>query len=428
MAKLPKIVIIGAGSAIFGLSMLKDAFSTKSLWGSDLVLVDINEAAVKRMASAAQKMNDALGAEYNILYTTNRKEVLPGADFVILSVAIDRVKMWKQDFAIPKKYGINHVLGENVGPGAVFHTMRNIPIILEICRDMEELCPDALLINFTNPESRLCIAINKYTNVKVVGLCHQIKAGIEIVSTITNIDKAHIDVKAWGINHFTWMVDIRDKLTGEDLYPLFREKERTYDPEYAKLSRFIFRQYGLFPTSGDGHLGEFFPYAHEMIPADGYDFVAYEKRRKDVVEVLDGIINGEVPIDEKLIVPSGENAFMIINGMTHHTNECIVSVNILNDGLIANLPRDAVVEVPAVVSGLGIHGLAGGALPRGIAALCKQQIDIQHLVVDAGVFGDDQLVVQALLTDPNIPSAKAALQIYEELMQINKPYLPQFPN
>ncbi|MBO1913435.1 alpha-glucosidase/alpha-galactosidase, partial [Microvirga sp. 3-52] len=122
------------------------------------------------------------------------------------------------------------------------------------------------------------MAIKKYTNVKAVGLCHQINAGIEIVSTILAIDREHIDVKAWGINHFTWIVDIRDKRSGDDLYPLFREKEATYNPEYEKLSRFIFRHYGLFPTSGDGHLGEFFPYAHEFIPDEGYDFEKYEQR------------------------------------------------------------------------------------------------------------------------------------------------------
>lgn len=426
MRRKAKIVIIGAGSAIFGLSMLKDAFSTKSLWGSEIILVDIDEAAVKKMADAANRINDELNADYKISYTTDRREALPNADFVILSIAIDRVKMWKKDFAIPKKHGVEHVLGENVGPGALFHTMRNLPIVLEICEDIEELCPDTLLINFTNPESRLCIAINKYTNVKAVGLCHQIKAGIDIVSILTDVAVEHIDVKAWGLNHFTWMVDIRDNRTGADLYPILREKEETYDPEYAKLTRFIFRHYGLLPTSGDGHLGEFFSFAHELIASDGYDFDAYENRREGVVNKLDGIISGEIQIDDYLISPSGEEAFNIIDGIINNTNKLILSVNIPNSKYITNLPTEAIVEVPAVVSGNGVNGLALGELPRGIAAMCKTQIDVQHLVVDAGVKGDRNLVIQALLTDPNIPSAKAAMGIYEELMEVNQSYLPQF--
>ncbi|SEP79196.1 alpha-galactosidase [Virgibacillus subterraneus] len=426
MVNKTKIVIVGAGSAIFGLSMLKDAFSTKDLWGSELVLVDIDKVAVERMESVAIRFNDYLDAGYKISSTTDRLDALRGADFVIVSIAVDRVKMWKWDFSIPQKHGIPHVLGENVEPGAVFHTMRNLPIILDICKDIETYCPDALLINFTNPESRLCMAIKKYTNVKVVGLCHQINAGIGIVSTLTNIDREYIDVKAWGINHFTWMVDIRDKRNGEDLYPLLIEKEAIYTTEYEKLSRFIFHNYGLFPTSGDSHLGEFFPYAHEMISKAGYDFNKYEKRRQNVVKTLNDIINDEVTIDSDLIKPSGEKAFTIINGIKNNTNEMIESVNIPNEGYITNLPNDAIVEVPSLINGNGINGLTLGKLPRGIAALCKTQIDVQHLVVDAGVNGDRNLVMQALLTDPNIPSANAAMKIYEELMEINKPYLNQF--
>lgn len=426
MGDKPKIVIIGAGSAIFGLSMLKDAFHTKSLWGSELVLVDIDHNAVMKMAQAAQRINEELQAEFIITSTTDRLTALPEADYIILSIAIDRVKMWKKDFEIPRKYGVPHVLGENVGPGAVFHTMRNLPIVLSICHDIEKLCPDALLINFTNPESRICMAITKYTKVKVVGLCHQIKAGIDIVSTLTDIDKEHIDVKAWGLNHFTWMMDIRDKRTGEDLYPLLRTNETTYDTSYQPLTRFMLHHYRFLPTSGDGHLGEFFSYAHEMIASSGYDFKKYAQRRQGVVDILDGIVSGTTPIDRNLINPSGEKAFNIINGISHNTNELIESVNIPNDGYITNLPAEAIVEVPAIVSGNGINGLAFGELPRGIAALCQAQVDIQQLVVEAGVTGDKQLVIQALLNDANVPSAEAALNIYTELMKVNQSYLPQF--
>lgn len=428
MIHKPKIVIIGAGSVIFGLSMLKDAFHTKALWGSELVLVDIDEEALIKMTQAANRINDELKAGYTISSTTDRLQALPGADFVILSIAIDRVKMWKKDFEIPKKYGIQHVLGENVGPGAVFHTMRNLPIVLDICHDIEQLCPEALLINFTNPESRICMAITKYTNVKVVGLCHQIKAGIDIVATLTDVEKEYIDVKAWGLNHFTWMIDIRDKRTGEDLYPLFRLNEEKYDASYQPLTRFLFKHYGLLPTSGDGHLGEFFSYAHEMIPSEGYDFEKYANRRQGIIDILDQIISGQADITENLIIPSGEKAFNIINGMTNNTNELIISVNLPNKGYITNLPVEAIVEVPAIVSGNGIDGLALGDLPEGIAALCRAQVAIQQLVVDAGVSGDKRLVIQALLNDANIPSAKAALAIYDELMIENKSYLPQFTN
>lgn len=426
MACKPKIVIIGAGSTHFGLSCFRDVFHTKELWGSELVLVDIDDAALKKMKKAADRINMELNAGYMIRETTDRCEALPGADYVVVSIAINRMELWKHDFNIPKKFGIDHVLGENGGPGCVFHTMRNIPIILDICRDMERLCPDALMINFTNPESRICLAVHKYTKIKCVGLCHQIIAGKRIVGKIIGKDPEELDVKACGLNHFTWMLDIRDKKTGEDLYPIFREKEKDYDPEYEKLSRYMFHYFGLFPTSGDGHLGEYLPYAHEMMSTEGYDFEGEEKYRTEYDTYIEGLGDGSVPLDSRVLTPSGEKAFDIIKGIVYNTNEVIESANLVNRGYITNLPYDAVVEVPVAVSGNGINGLGMGDLPRGIAALCMNQINVQHLVVDAGAAGNRNLIMQALLIDPNVPSAKAAEGIYEELMEINKPYLPQF--
>lgn len=436
VVKKPKIVIIGAGSASFGMSCIRDAFTTKELWGSELVLVDIDHTALDRTVKAAVRVNEELAAGYTISYSTERCEVLPGADFVITSIAVNRMALWKQDFRIPQKYGIMHVLGENGGPGAVFHTMRNIPIILDICHDMERLCPNALLINFTNPESRICLAVAKYTKIKAVGLCHQISEGIRIVGEIMGRAPEDIDVKAFGLNHFTWMKDIRDKKTGEDLYPLLREKENGYDAEFEKLSRFMFHTFGLYPTSGDGHLGEYLPYAYEMMSAAGYDFDAREKYCAENIKFIESLGKGEVPLTVEALTPlgemkvflrpSGEKAFSIIRGMVYDTNEVIESANLPNKGYITNLPSDAIVEVPIVVSGNGINGLGMGDLPRGIAALCINQINTQQLVVEAGATGNTDLVMQALLVDPNVPSARAAKGIFDELMEINKPYLPQF--
>lgn len=426
MTKNLKIVLIGAGSVEFGLSCIKDAFYTKELWGNELVFVDIDQEAVKRMYQAAIRINEELGADYRISYTTDRKQALPEADYVITSIAVNRMPLWKQDFAIPKKHGVNHVLGENQGPGAVFHTMRNIPIILDICKDIEELAPNALLLNFTNPESRLCMAINKFTNVKVIGLCHQIGEGMRIVAKILDRNAKDIEFKAWGLNHFTWVHDMRDKKTGEDLYPLFREKEKDYDPEFETLSRFLFHQFGLYPTSGDDHLGEFFPYAHEMMSDAGYDFDQFENKRSDTKVLVENIVDKTVPFDHSMIEPSGEKAFDIIKAITFNSNELIESANLPNDGYITNLPADAIVEVPIVVSGNGVQGVGLGKLDDGIAALCDSQIHVQRLVVDAGFYGDPNLALKALLVDPNVPSATAAVKIFNELMEINKDYLPQF--
>ena len=402
MAKKPKIVIIGAGSASFGLSCIKDAFYTKELWGSELVFVDLDWIALNKMTKAAERINKELNAGFRITQNINRCKVLEGADFIITSIAINRNALWKYDFEVPKKYGINHVLGENGGPGCVFHTMRNIPIILEICRDIERMCPNALLINFTNPESRICLAISKYTDVKAIGLCHQIGEGMRIVGKMLGRKSEELDVKAYGLNHFTWFKEIADKKTGQDLYPKFYRKEKEYDSEFEKLSRFMFHKFGLFPTSGDGHLGEYIPYAYEMMSTKGYDFDGDVKYRIENSKYIEDLGNGMAPLDKRVLTPSGEKAFTIIRGITYNTNELIDSVNLPNNGYISNLPSDAVVEVPAVVSGKGIYGLGMGDLPRGIASLCVNQINVQHLVVEAGATGNRELALQALSSTVHI--------------------------
>lgn len=172
-----KIVFIGVGSMSFGVNVFKDLFICKEFSGSTLSLVDIDKDNLERMYSLAVKMNDHLGSGLIIERTVNRREVLPGAGFVINSIAVDRLNLWKQDFEVPKKYGIRHVLGENGGPGALFHTMRNVPIIMDIVHDMEELCPDAYFMNFSNPESRIILAISRYSKIKNLGLCHGIFGG-----------------------------------------------------------------------------------------------------------------------------------------------------------------------------------------------------------------------------------------------------------
>ena len=159
---------------------------------------------------------------------------------MVNSVAIDRNRLWKFDFEIPRKYGIRHTLGENGGPGGVFFTLRTIPLIMDIVRDMERFCPDAYFINFTNPESRLILALGMYSNIRSVGLCHGIFMGQNDVAKIMELPSDQVDVFGAGMNHFQWLLEIRDRYTGEDLYPLLRQKEKAFDPEFVPLTRKLF--------------------------------------------------------------------------------------------------------------------------------------------------------------------------------------------
>ena len=217
----PKIVVIGTASVIFGPGIVRDILVHPSLHGSDIVLVDIDAQALEDVLAFGQRLNQLTGANCRLSATTDRCQALPGADFVVISVAVERARLWRLDFQIPLKHGIKHVLGENGGPGGLSHSLRNIPLLLSICRDIEELAADAWVINFTNPMSRLCMALSWETDLKFVGLCHQIGVGYGIVSRILGIPREKLRLRASGINHFTWIQDMRSLETGEDLYSLF---------------------------------------------------------------------------------------------------------------------------------------------------------------------------------------------------------------
>ena len=421
-----KIVLMGAASASFGLRSLIDAFRCPQLKGSTLTLVDMDEARLEVMARLARRMNEEIGAGFTIEHTVHRREALPDAQFVVLSIAVKRNELWKLDFEIPLKYGIKQVLGENGGPGGLLYAMRNIPIILEICRDMETLCPDGLLLNFTNPESRICLAVSQHTRVRSVGLCHGIVGQLANLARVLEIPADDIDARAAGLNHFTWIMALRRKHTDEDLYPALRRKLSDYDPAFQPLCRELFDAFGRYPSPSDDHVGEYLSYAWEKCGLKGYHFEAADQAKASQWRRIEAMASGEAPLGDLLARPSGEIAFDIIADILDDRREVRLAVNVPNEGLIPNLPREAVIEVPAVVDRDGVHGMEMGELPKGIAAMCTTQFAVQQLVVEAAVTGSRETALQALLIDPVVHSAEAARKTLDALLEIHAPYLPQF--
>lgn len=417
-----KIVFIGAGSMSFGLSMFRDLFSTQELAGSTLTLVDINPENLDRMTRLAQRMNDVSGARLRIECTSDRREALPGAGFVVNSVVIERNRLWKLDFEIPKKYGIRHTLGENGGPGGLFFTLRTIPLILDIVRDMEELCPGAYFINFSNPESRIVLALGKYSKIRTIGLCHGIFMGQNDVARVMGLPAEQVEVLGAGLNHFQWLLEIRDRATGADLYPLLREKERAYDPAALPLTRRLFRAFGLWPTCSDDHLGEYVAYGWEG-GEHGYNFDADERYREELRVQIEGVLANQWPMPEHWLRPSGERGVGVITGILHNKKALIEAGVVYNDSAIPNLPPDLAVEIPVVVDGAGIHKVSPGSLPDPIAKLLAMQASVQQLSVEAAVRGSRDLALQALLIDPVVNSISAAEKILDELWAVNSPYI-----
>ena len=419
--KKATIVFIGAGSLSFGIPTFQDLFTTPELAGASLRLVDIDPENLERMYKLALKMNEVSGLDLQISKTSERTEALPGADYVINSLAIERCELWKHDFRVPLKHGVKHCLGENGGPGALFFTMRTIPLILDICKDMKRLCPDAWFLNFSNPESRIVLAVNKYTSIKCIGLCHGIFIGQGDVAKILGIAYEDIEVMAAGLNHFQWITGIKLKSNNQDLYPLLKEKEKSFDPNFAPLSRKLFRAFGYWPTCSDDHLGEYLMYGYEA-GMHGYDFDLDDQNRVKMKKDIADILSGKNQI-EKLLVKSGEKAVEVVTALHTGARIHIPAAIVYNDGAISNLPPDLAVEIPVIVDGFGIHKVHVGDVPKGAAALMSLQVGPQQMSVEAAVHGDKQMALQALLCDPVIHSTEAAEKILDELWDINKVYI-----
>jgi alpha-galactosidase len=431
-----QIVLIGAGSVSFGPRTLADLFVARdALRGSTISLVDVNPDSLALVRAVADRANERSGHPFVIEATTDRAAALDGAGFVIISIAVERNKRWKLDFEIPLKHGVKQVLGENGGPGGLFHAMRNIPIVLDICRDIERLAPEALVLNYTNPEGRICLAANRYTDLQFVGLCHGIGMAQDAISQVTGIPADDIDPKAGGLNHFNWILDLRRKSTGEDIYPLLKQAIAEKGVEHigldgwgfgVMLSRYLMDVYGLWPLPSDDHVGEYLSYAWEYCGLHGYDFAAADRRGRELYETLRKIASGAESVAPYLEETSGEIAIPIITGVLGNTHQYELAVNVPNKGLIPNLPEWAIVEVPATIDATGVHGVPVGPLPEPIAAMCRNQIAVIDRMVEAAVHGDRNAALQALLLDPTITGISQAEAILDELLAVHADLLPQF--
>lgn len=469
MVKPPKIVVIGAGSAIFGLGGLATMMQSPRLRGAKLALVDLDERALHTMTALARIMNDAWDSGIEISSSTDRRDVLSGADFVIVTIQVGpRETVWELDWQIPLRHGVRQPYAENGGPGALAHTARNLPVILDIAHDMEELCPNAWYFNLTNPLIRLTWAVRRYSKIKkVLGLCHQLLWGYAMAGTVladrwgieipegfhvhTDADNMprfipvaraaldHLDIKAAGINHFSWVYDIRDKETGEDLYPLLRDRWLNhFRRDFEPLSREMFQIFGMMPTAGDSHMCEFLPVVHDQItkPWEKYDLKLQSwdgnrRRRAHRRAIAEAIVAGEMPVDELRDVwrhnMLDEGIPELISAIVHNDNYYHQQLNIPNEGLlIPNLPQDAIIEVPGIVSGMGLQGLTFPPLPEGIAELCRRELALSSLTIDAVAQGDRNLALQALLLDPMVTDIDTARRILDDFIIEFEEYLPQF--
>ena len=457
-----KITVVGAGSASFGKNTLTAILRSKKLKGSTLALVDRNPDSLGIVQRLANRLNREWDGQFVITAHSNHTEALEGSHFVVNAIEVGaREDLWKQDFEIPLKYGVRQPYAENGGPGGFAHAARNIGPIMQIAHDMELHCPNARLINFTNPMIRICDAINRHSRIKCVGLCHQIFAGYVMVGVALakelNIDVPDnligmhasldqnllqhrvrdqivplVDIRAAGLNHFTWILSIHDKRTGEDLYPLFKKRFFELDANFEPLTREIFSAFSLFPVPGDTHLCEYLPWLSDAQtkPWEKYNIRLYDwderaAARGDELSSLNEMGNGTASI-EGLLESDSEGALEMIENIAGAGSHYHLAANLPNVGQISNLPSDATVETPVYVDGAGIRPVHVGALPEPIAELCRREISVAQLCVDAAVEGDRDKALQCLLFDPVITDIDTAKEVLDDYLKTYREFLPQF--
>ncbi len=447
-----KIVVIGAGSASFGLNTLGALMRSKKLAGSELALVDMNAETLAIVTRLAERLNREWSAGLGISSHTRPEEALEGAGFVVSAIEVPpRERLWRQDYEIPLKHGVRQPYAENGGPGGFAHAARNIGPVLKIAHTMEQACPDAWFINYTNPMMRICDAIHRYSRIKVIGLCHQVfvgygmvavlladKLGIQVPEQMRGMwELAHqstqvLDIKAAGLNHFTWMLDVRDRRTGEDLYPLVRERWAACDPSFQPLTHRMLDAFGLMPIPGDGHLCEYLPWVSDPITKPWekyglhlYDWEGAEKNRTEGHKKIARMGEGTQSI-APLKKADSEGALEMIEAIAGAGNHYHIAVNLPNAATIPNLPQGAIVETPGLISGIGARGLPVGEMPEPVAELLRREITRVRLCVDAAAKGDRQAALQCLLLDPVITDIETAKAVLEDYLVSYRQYLPQF--
>jgi len=433
--KSVKVVVVGAGSLSFGRGTIADLLAADQLNRQTeltVVLVDTDEEALERMYNFAQVLKDYRGASTRLEATTDRAEALPGADYVIIAVARQRLELWQQDFYVPLSYGFKHIYGENGGPGAAFHTLRSIHLTMPIIRDVERLCPEALVLNFTNPESRVCLAISRLTEVEAAGICHGPFATLAKVAEVLGKEPEQIELTVGGINHFHWVLGIKDATDGADLYPRFAERMEQQTWGLDPLVRYFYDTYGLLTYPAESHPGEYVGFAYSLTGPVFEHYrkfhVAWERGSEDQLpfwKIIQQVADGEAPMTEELAKTSGEVIIPIIEGIEFDSGDRIISANVPNSELsVANLPADAIVEVPLTVDAQGLHPIGVGPLPEAIAAMCRLQTSIQELLVEAYRQRSKRVLLQALLLEPTVDNAERAEQMMEELLSRQADFLP----
>ena len=434
---MAKIAMIGAGSLIFCKTLVTDILATEALNDSEICLMDLTKPKLDRMEAFVKRMISENNLPAKVSSTTDRAEALKGAKYVIIMIQVGGVDAFGVDYKIPLKYGVDQCIGDSLGPGGIFRALRTIPVLVDIARDMEKLCPDAIMLNYANPMAGNCLALGKAANISFIGLCHGVQTTLDLISRYVDTPKQQIEFLCAGINHMAWFLSLNDKRDGRDLYPILRENIEK--PEYyinEKVRGEVMRHFGYFMTESTGHLSEYIPWFRSseralQLYCDQPDFGgasgAYYKYCKMLAEKyknVDYLKQESTDISHRSV----EYCTYILEAV--ETNKAFqLNGNVRNDGYITNLPEGCCVEVPVSVDSRGLHPVKVGDLPPQCAALNQSNVTVQELAALAALDGDPELAMQAVAMDPltsAVCTLKEARDMTAEMLTAQGRWLPQF--
>jgi alpha-galactosidase len=425
----PRIVFIGAGSVEFTKNLLGDILSFPELAASEIVLHDIDPERLEAGAAIGRWTSDALGAPARISSTLDRRAALEGADYVINMVQVGGHEATLLDFELPLRHGLRQTIGDTLGIGGIFRALRTIPVMLDIAGDMAEECPDAWLLNYTNPMAMLCWAVYEGSPIdRVVGLCHSVQATTRRLAELVGVPFEDVAFLGAGINHQAFI--LRFERDGENLYPLLDEAiER--DPELARTVRVeLYRRFGYFPTESSEHGAEYVPWFmrhDELVEHFRVSVGEYVQRSEENLREYERIRAALTAGEGFEIERSLEYASLIIHSIETGA-ERVIYGNVRNSGLIDNLPDGCCVEVPCLVDRAGVQATHVGALPPQLAALNRTFANVCELTVRAALDGKPEHVYHAAMLDPNTAASLSLDEIQalvDDLLEAHGDALPE---
>ena len=430
---MPKITFMGAGSTIFAKNVLGDCMLTPALKDSHIALYDIDLQRLKESEAMLNNINKNNGGHAKIVAYTNRKKALEGAKYVVNAIQVGGYEPCTViDFEIPKKYGLRQTIADTLGIGGIFRALRTIPVMLDFAHDMEEVCPDAWFLNYTNPMAMLTGAMLRATEIKTVGLCHSVQGCAKYLLKGLGMDDEGIQWKIAGINHQAWLLEItRD---GKDLYPEIKERAAKRTEKHHDMVRYEFmKRFGYYVTESSEHNAEYTPYFiksqyPELIEKFNIPLDEYPRRCIEQIKGWEKMRDELVHDKELTHTRTEEYASYIMEAMETDIPYKIGG-NVMNTGLITNLPSNACVEVPCLVDRSGVTPTYVGDLPEQCAALNRTNINPQLLTIEAALTLKKEYIYMAAMLDPHTSAELPIDQIVamcDDLIEAHGDWLPKY--